>query len=474
MGILRTGFGIDLRQNHLILTLLKKSFGRIRVVDMALHTIPPEEQKEEREAQFISLINHFILKHGIKKNCVSMAIPREKSILRFISLPASTQENLRRVLEYETPKYTPFEKEEVYLDYHLLKKENGWLSLMVVYAKRSDIDAYLSLLKKVGIKPLSIQIPSVSAFNLFSHYRGANQTEISVLMEVSQPFIEINLVKGDEWRESLHLPLESEDAILHPVSLLGRSALDPSDLPKTTLFVYGVDADERLISHLKETDGLKGVSEPPIGPMKITGAVGPYFRIYPSLGVPLGEMVTPRIDLNLLPLELRKKRRKIAKPLFIALLAFLVILGLIQSANLYLNHRDELVTTTEEMKKRKPEVEAIERLQREREALQKEIIDLEKIRSDEVSKIEILKELTRLLPESVWVWNLKYNGKEIDITGYADSASDLISILDKSPLFEKVEFLSPVTRERFIRPEGPQEKERFRIKARLEARRPDS
>ncbi len=51
MGIFHTGFGIDLRQNHLILALLKKSFGRIRVVDSTLHPIPPEEQKEEREAQ---------------------------------------------------------------------------------------------------------------------------------------------------------------------------------------------------------------------------------------------------------------------------------------------------------------------------------------------------------------------------------------------------------------------------------------
>ena len=86
----------------------------------------------------------------------------------------------------------------------------------------------------------------------------------------------------------------------------------------------------------------------------------------------------------------------------------------------------------------------------------------------------MLKELTQLLPSTVWIWNLKYDGKEIEVSGYADSASDLISLLDKSPLFEKVEFLAPVTKERQMRPEGEKEKERFKIKARLEGRRTGS
>ena len=58
----------------------------------------------------------------------------------------------------------------------------------------------------------------------------------------------------------------------------------------------------------------------------------------------------------------------------------------------------------------------------------------------------------------------------MEISGFADSASDLISLLDKSPLFEKVEFLAPVTKERDRRIGGDKEKERFKIKLRLEGR----
>lgn len=471
MGLFPIAFGIDFRPNHLILTLLKKSLGGIRVVDASLHPIAPEEQKEERENQIIGLINGFVLKHRIKKDCVSISIPGEKAIVRFLKLPISTRENLRKVLEYETPRYTPFEREEIVLDYCLLREEKEWLYLAVVYAKRLDIDFCLSMLKKAGIKPLSIQIPSVSALNLYSYHQPMDEHQISILLDVSKPHYEINLIQGRDWRETLRLPMDSGGLKLNPIDLLRRLSLPPDDFTKTTFFVSGLDLDEALLSKIKETRGIKGVSEPPISRLKISGERTSYTRIYPSLGVPLKEMVKTSIDLNLLPIEWRRKKRKIGKALLIVGLAFLIALGLRYGAGVYLNYREELISTTEELKKRKPEVEAIERLQKQREALLKEIAELDQIRSEEVSKIEILKELTRLLPDTAWIWNLKYHGKEIEISGYADSASDLIPLLDKSPFFEKVEFLATVTKERLMRPEGVQEKERFRIKARLEARR---
>jgi Tfp pilus assembly protein PilN len=124
-----------------------------------------------------------------------------------------------------------------------------------------------------------------------------------------------------------------------------------------------------------------------------------------------------------------------------------------------------------EIKKRRPEVEVVDKLQKQQGELRKEIAELEKIKAEEMSKTEMLRELTQILPSSVWVWNLKYNGKEIEISGFADSASDLIPLIDKSHLFERVEFLAPVTKERVVRGSEMKEKERFKIKARLEARR---
>ena len=264
MLIFDSSFGIDFKKNHLILTLLKKSFGKIKLVDYGIHPILPEDQKEEREAQVINLINQFISKHPINKEKVSISIPREKVVARFIRLPIATKENLRRVLEYEAPKYTPFEKEEIYFDYHLIKEEKEWLHLFAVFIKKAEVDDYLSLLKKVGIQPISIQIPSTAALNLFFYHKTMEQNEIAVLLDVTEPFFEMNLIQGGDWRESFHLPLPPEEKELKIINTFKRLGLKSESFSKSTFFVYGLDAAEKMLPSLRESDQIKGDFPPSI------------------------------------------------------------------------------------------------------------------------------------------------------------------------------------------------------------------
>jgi general secretion pathway protein L len=168
---------------------------------------------------------------------------------------------------------------------------------------------------------------------------------------------------------------------------------------------------------------------------------------------------------------MRKEVRQIGRPLSIIFTLLAFLLGLTWGGGVFFQYRNELGAVTAEIRKRRPEVEAVENLQKQKEAMVKEMFEFEKIRFGEPSKTEILKELTQVLPGGVWIWNFKYHGREVEISGYADSASELISLLDKSPLFERVEFLSPVTKDRQFKAEGDREKERFRIKARVEGGR---
>jgi Tfp pilus assembly protein PilN len=462
--------GIDFKQDHLVLTLLRRSFARIDLVDYAVYPISPEAQKEEWEAQIISLVNTFVSEHQISRERVFIAVPREKVIARFIRLPLAAKENLRKVLEYEMPKYTPFERGEIYFDYCLLKEEKDWLRLFAVFARKEDVDGYVSLLKKMGIQPISIQVPSVAALNLFFYNKGDSEGETSVLVDVAEPFFEMNLVHGKDWRESLHLPLPKNEKEAKIISTFKRSG-DVDSPENSTFFVYGLNADETILTSLKEADQLKGVLLPPMDRIQGEREKSKSNRIYASIGVPLMGLISPQVNLNLLPPDLRKKLREIGKPLLIILTSLALFLGLTWGAGTFMHYRKEREAVNAEIKKRRPAVEALEKLQKQRDAYRKEMVELDQIRSSEISKGEILEELTRLLPDTAWIWNLKYKSREIELSGFADSASDLIPLFDKSPLFEKVEFLAPVTKEFQMRGDGNKEKERFKIKAKIEGRK---
>jgi hypothetical protein len=74
--------------------------------------------------------------------------------------------------------------------------------------------------------------------------------------------------------------------------------------------------------------------------------------------------------------------------------------------------------------------------------------------------LDILSELTGIIPVDTWVSSFNFKTKsgnkgktlqgEITISGFAQSSSVLISLLEDSPFFEKVEFVGPIKKRRGI------------------------
>src|SRR5450759_834067 len=60
--------------------------------------------------------------------------------------------------------------------------------------------------------------------------------------------------------------------------------------------------------------------------------------------------------------------------------------------------------------------------------------------------IEILNELTRLLPDDAWLQELQYDGETLSLGGFAKSASPLLQALANSPYFENPQFLSAIAK----------------------------
>jgi len=472
MALFTSNLGIDFRQNHLILTFLRKTLNRIRLVDYRIYPLWSEGQREVQQAQWISLITSFISKHQVNKERVAVSIPREKVVVRFIRLPLAAKENLRKVLEYEAPKYTPFDKDEVYFDYQILKEDRESLHLIAVFVRKTELDMYLALLRRIGIRPDSVQIPSVAALNLFFYHEGEKGAGNVVLLDLSNPFCEVNLIQGKDWKESFHLSLTPENREDRIVQVLKQAGVNGGLGKKYSFYVYGLDAAEGAMPELSQGEALNKVAPPPLSRIEVGKNEAKPDYIYASIGLPLQGLAATRVGLNLLPQEMRRKVRQLAKPLFFLLLVLSLVLAGSWGLGAYSYYRTELDRLRAEVKKRKPEVEAVEKLQKRRGELTKEITEMEKITAGEAKRIDILKELTEVLPPTVWTWNLKCAGKDVEISGFADSASELIPILDKSPLFEKVEFSSPVTKERERKGTTEKERERFKIKMKLESRRP--
>ena len=76
--------------------------------------------------------------------------------------------------------------------------------------------------------------------------------------------------------------------------------------------------------------------------------------------------------------------------------------------------------------------------------------------------LNVVKELTTLLPSTVWLTRARVTETTVEIEGYAGTATELLTRLEQSKLFKKAEFTSPTIRD------ARTNSDRFVIKMELE------
>ncbi|QYZ67222.1 MAG: hypothetical protein OI74_15280 [Gammaproteobacteria bacterium (ex Lamellibrachia satsuma)] len=62
--------------------------------------------------------------------------------------------------------------------------------------------------------------------------------------------------------------------------------------------------------------------------------------------------------------------------------------------------------------------------------------------------LQIIDELTRLVPDDTWIDNLQFDDEEVNIHGFSVSAASLLSLVESSDLFKHARFRSSVTQNR--------------------------
>ncbi|MGH7029666.1 MAG: PilN domain-containing protein [Stellaceae bacterium] len=74
-------------------------------------------------------------------------------------------------------------------------------------------------------------------------------------------------------------------------------------------------------------------------------------------------------------------------------------------------------------------------------------------RRQQAPPLKVINALTRLVPTNSWLTGLVLDGRRVEISGYSPRASDLVSLVERSVLFQSPRFSSPIT----LAPDGKHE-----------------
>ena len=169
-----------------------------------------------------------------------------------------------------------------------------------------------------------------------------------------------------------------------------------------------------------------------------------------SLGIRTDVVTCRRRDnanlqpVNLLPQEKRRGRRFDVRNLNLALTALLAVL-LVAAIAIPIAQKNRAIAEVE------AQVQAAAATAREGAALRQ---DLEKMaaasqflvekKASDVMIVEVIDEISRILPDHTWIARLDVSGTELQIQGQSSASSSLIKIVESSPWFENARFASPV------------------------------
>lgn len=122
----------------------------------------------------------------------------------------------------------------------------------------------------------------------------------------------------------------------------------------------------------------------------------------------------------------------------------------------------EIEILTAEVAKAKKVAESARKTQEEIDRLTELDHFLVERKSARPSRIALLDELTRIVPDDSWLYRVRFNGDEVQTFGYSAAASNLIGPFEVSPLFKDPQFMAPLMRDPRV------DAERFTISLQVE------
>lgn len=194
--------GLDIGTNSIKLVEVEDARTGLRLKNLGIGPIPKDSIVNgaivNHEA-IVDSIRHLLANLKVKSKDAVASVSGHPVIIKKISMPQATAEELEESIKFEAEQYIPFDLDEVNIDYQILAAEEGksdHMSVMLVAAKKVMIRDYVKLLTDAGLNPVILDIDVFALENAFEmNYQVEDNLPVA-LIDIGASTININIVKS--------------------------------------------------------------------------------------------------------------------------------------------------------------------------------------------------------------------------------------------------------------------------------------
>jgi type IV pilus assembly protein PilM len=132
----------------------------------------------------------------IRQRECALSVSGQSVIIRKIVVPMMTPQELDEQIQWEAEQHIPFDIRDVHVDYQVLRRrpEASQMDLLLVAAKRDQIEDYAQLARAAKLKPVICDIDAFTVQNLFEFSRGLPQDQTIALINVGASLSSLNII----------------------------------------------------------------------------------------------------------------------------------------------------------------------------------------------------------------------------------------------------------------------------------------
>jgi type IV pilus assembly protein PilM len=241
--------GVDIGSSAVKAVELKvggKGGDEFQLLNIGVESLPPEAIVDGAimdAGAVIDAIQRLFQENKIKTPDVATGVSGNAVIVKKISLPQMSAEELSESIHWEAEQYIPFDIQDVSLDYEVLEGGGGGgnMDVLLVAVKKDKISEYTSALTQAGKNPSIMDVDVFALQNCYEINYGIDPGRVVALLNIGASIMNVNVVKGgssvfqrdiaaggnqytDAIQKDLNLSFEQAEALKKGEQVEGASA----------------------------------------------------------------------------------------------------------------------------------------------------------------------------------------------------------------------------------------------------------
>jgi type IV pilus assembly protein PilM len=276
----KTTVGLDVGSYAVKAVEMKEAPSGSQIVNVGTKKLLPgaivDGEPMDRDA-VISAIREIYEDTGMDNREVVSAICGRSVIIKKVKMEEMDDETAREVMTLEAEQYVPFEKEELSVDFEILRRglPDNTMEVLLVAAKKDKVLSHIELIKDAGLVPAALDVDTFAVQNAFELNYQYEEGKVYALIDVGLSATNIGIVRDGIPLFNRDVPVGGEKFVEGMQRKLGitseeaRAALEgvPGAAPEGVLgAIESVGEDlgvaiERSFSYLRSSGEAEGVDK---------------------------------------------------------------------------------------------------------------------------------------------------------------------------------------------------------------------